>query len=314
MIYDPETLQIAPLHFFKAILDAIEDQVAVIDSNGILLYVNASWVQFGKANDMSIDINWIGQNYLNSCNTAKQDCINQRVAKVINRVCKARPGTTISLEYPCHRSPKKRWYCVKATRTSTQEGDFVVIVHSEITQRKQAELRAKRQAIHDPLTSLYNRRAFEDSLKIAWRQCKRETQPLSLLSIDIDHFKQLNDTLGHPAGDACLKSVAAVIRCFARRPEDLAARVGGEEFVVLLPKTPLDAARHMAERLRRTVAGCDVLGDGGHTLVTVSIGIASVVPERDAKVEALLSAADVALYSAKHCGRDRVMVGVDLAA
>jgi diguanylate cyclase (GGDEF)-like protein/PAS domain S-box-containing protein len=305
----PPTLELRHNDFFRALFDALEDQLAVIDCEGVIVYVNAAWIRFGLENGSPEDTAWVGRNYLDVCSMSANDQYAACVSAGIEKIISSAPGMSIAVEYPCYGSRIKHWFLMRATKMSTDAGPFVVVVHSDITRRKLAEQRAQRQAVQDPLTGLANRRAFDSHLHTSWLQCRRDLRPLSLLSIDIDHFKILNDTIGHPAADVCLKSVSHVIRHFARRPEDLAARIGGEEFSMILPDTPIKAALRIAESLRLAIASADVLTDG-YTRITASIGVVSVIPQNDMSMESLLSAADVALYAAKHKGRNCVMVGV----
>jgi diguanylate cyclase (GGDEF)-like protein len=161
-----------------------------------------------------------------------------------------------------------------------------------------------RRARTDQLTGLPNRRAFDDALGPALIQAERYEQPLSLIMADIDHFKRVNDTLGHAAGDAVLKAVASTVQRLVRT-SDLCARFGGEEIAVLLPHTPQRGAEELAERLRAAVAGRPVRTGGKDVDVTVSFGVASL-HESVAAGENLFVAADRALYDAKAAGRNRV--------
>lgn len=286
-------------------LEALVEQVAVVDQAGTIVYVNAAWKQFGLENGMPAQTEWIGMNYLETCRASKKDSIAQRVAQRIERVLHQESGHSATVEYPCHSPTVQRWFLMRVTRMTTRSGCFAVVVHENITRRKLAELRAAALAVQDPLTGLANRRAFNQAFSHAWRRCRRANLPISLLSIDLDHFKQLNDTYGHPAGDACLKWVARIIRRHARRPEDIAARVGGEEFALLLPDTPLEVAQSIAERLRRAIAH----NEGNPASITASIGLVGTTPTREMKPDMLIAAADVALYAAKHNGRNRVILG-----
>ncbi|MBH9576900.1 GGDEF domain-containing protein [Inhella proteolytica] len=162
------------------------------------------------------------------------------------------------------------------------------------------------QAATDPLTGLLNRRGFDAALQREWRRHQRLGQGLALLMVDIDHFKQINDSQGHPIGDAALCHLAATLRQ-QLRPYDLIGRLGGEEFCVVLPGVSLELARQTAERLRRAPLGFVPEGEAAPVQMTVSIGVASGTPE-DAGPEALLARADRALYQAKQQGRDRVVL------
>jgi diguanylate cyclase (GGDEF)-like protein len=165
----------------------------------------------------------------------------------------------------------------------------------------------KSQSIRDPLTGLFNRRFLEESLERECRRSIRANRPLSVMMLDIDHFKRFNDTFGHDAGDAVLREVGAVLRSFFRG-EDVACRYGGEEFALVLADTSADGALARASQLREQVHQLSLsfrrqaLGP-----VTISIGIATV-PLHASTADALIRVADRALYRAKHEGRDRVVL------
>jgi diguanylate cyclase (GGDEF)-like protein len=174
------------------------------------------------------------------------------------------------------------------------------------SQRIDDEQRAKRdlelEASTDPLTGLPNRRSMDSMLGHALVRARAQQLPLSVVMLDIDHFKRINDTLGHAAGDAVLRALGDGLRKGVR-PSDSIARWGGEEFLLLLPGTRLDGALVVAERTRRAVR--DILVPGYPELrITASLGVAGMLPQDDA--ESLVHRADSALYQAKHAGRDRV--------
>ncbi|WP_337875274.1 diguanylate cyclase domain-containing protein [Elioraea sp.] len=164
-----------------------------------------------------------------------------------------------------------------------------------------------RLAERDALTGLANRRAFDAALAAAWNRARREGLPVALLILDIDHFKQFNDRYGHLEGDACLTRVAAALAGLKLRPYDLVARLGGEEFAVLLPDIDLAGAVAVGERIRAALHDLMLLHEGSpYGIVTASIGAASLVPIGPAEPRVLLAAADRALYAAKRGGRDQV--------
>lgn len=164
-----------------------------------------------------------------------------------------------------------------------------------------------RLAERDALTGLANRRAFDAALAAAWNRARREGLPVALLILDIDHFKQFNDRYGHLEGDACLTRVAAALAGLKLRPYDLVARLGGEEFAVLLPDIDLVGAVAVGERIRAALHDLMLLHEGSpYGIVTASIGAASLVPIGPADPRVLLAAADRALYAAKRGGRDQV--------
>jgi len=173
-----------------------------------------------------------------------------------------------------------------------------------IAQRIQAE-EHRRQATTDPLTGVANRRAFTDRAALAIARTAQDRGALSLLAIDIDHFKRINDGYGHDVGDEALKSVARVIG-ERLRTDDLLARLGGEEFAVLMPGTDIAAAERQAERLREAVAAAVISAQDVRLSATISIGIAGFTT--GGRLEDLMKAADQALYQAKESGRNRVAV------
>jgi diguanylate cyclase (GGDEF)-like protein len=175
---------------------------------------------------------------------------------------------------------------------------------------QQAELVARNAeldllATHDELTGLPNRRRFEEQVADELARMRRRRHASSLLLLDLDAFKAINDRLGHLAGDQLLREVAAVLR-ERMRATDVVARWGGEEFVVLLPETTLDGARGIAEQLRATVAGAELVD--GAAGMTISIGVAALDASVEQPLERAYGAADRALYAAKAAGRDRVEV------
>jgi two-component system, cell cycle response regulator len=161
-------------------------------------------------------------------------------------------------------------------------------------------------ASRDGLTKIYNKRYFMDQLNAELRYSRRHDVPLSILMLDLDHFKRVNDTYGHPAGDQVLVSISNVVSGIVRA-EDLFARYGGEEFVVLSRNTDLEAAVVMAERIRDNVKNQMFQFGNDRVSVTVSIGVASLPKSETPAADEVIAAADRALYQAKHEGRDRVV-------
>jgi diguanylate cyclase (GGDEF)-like protein len=169
------------------------------------------------------------------------------------------------------------------------------------------------ESLCDPLTGVANRRRVEEHLRDMSARSTMIGQPLALLMIDVDHFKSVNDTYGHPAGDVCLKRVASVAQEQVRRKDDLVGRFGGEEFLVILPDTSLADGIRVAERIRAAIEVEAVLhGEAGaDRVVTASIGVAADVMCADRSVADLLAEADAALYAAKNGGRNRVKPSLD---
>jgi two-component system cell cycle response regulator len=180
---------------------------------------------------------------------------------------------------------------------------------SENLRRFAAELavanrRLQQAALTDPLTGLPNRRYGMERLEQEWASGVRSQRPLTCMVVDVDQFKQVNETYGHDSGDVVLRQVAAVLRKEART-EDVICRIGGEEFLVISPDTALPAALHLAERLRSAVAKTRASDGAIAQNITVSIGVAQREPGM-VRVDELLKATDTALYGAKRAGRNRV--------
>jgi len=164
----------------------------------------------------------------------------------------------------------------------------------------------QRLAITDPLTGLDNRRHFFEIAGREFARARRYSHPLSAIMLDIDHFKQVNDTYGHAAGDQVLRNVALVLQEISR-DADIIARYGGEEFVILLPETELPYAKVVAERMRQEISRTSTETERGTVSLTISLGVA-VLDEDCADLDALLERADQALYAAKQAGRNRVSI------
>lgn len=179
-------------------------------------------------------------------------------------------------------------------------------LETKISEIEQLQAQLREQAIRDPLTGLYNRRYLNETIQRELARAKRAALPIAILMFDIDHFKQVNDTYGHEAGDLLLKSLAGILLRESRR-SDIACRFGGEEFCVIMPGAPLPIARQRAESWRKSFSEFS-LAYKHHTLrATLSIGIA-IYPDHDNTGENILQIADSALYTAKQAGRNRVEI------
>ena len=165
--------------------------------------------------------------------------------------------------------------------------------------------RTQRRAQSDPLTGLANRHRFDEALALELRSAQRSGQPLSLLLLDVDHFKGLNDSLGHPTGDKVLQSLSAVLQDRARRPRDLVARLGGDEFAILLPETSSQAAAAIATTVHVDLANLSAQPSSGSPAFTISVGIHTTRQGEASSVTEVFERADAALYQAKQAGRNR---------
>ncbi|MET0117601.1 MAG: diguanylate cyclase [Sedimenticola sp.] len=173
-----------------------------------------------------------------------------------------------------------------------------------------ANERLKKMARLDGLTGVANRRSFDDKLDEEWRRCMRSQTPISLIMVDLDYFKKVNDIAGHQIGDECLKSIASALSQSINRPGDMVARYGGEEFALILQDTPETFAEVMAETMRKMVLECKVPHPDSDIspYVTISVGVATTVPQKNEQASSLVTNADNALYQAKQTGRNKVVV------
>jgi diguanylate cyclase (GGDEF)-like protein/PAS domain S-box-containing protein len=184
----------------------------------------------------------------------------------------------------------------------------VLVTISDITESKKAAQELKRISNIDGLTGIANRRYFDEALNREWQRCARNSKPLSLIMLDIDHFKFYNDTYGHLAGDECLKAVAKALSSSIKRGSDVVARYGGEEFAIILTETDLEGAKIVGERIRAKVEAMAIphIASKVHSVVTCSVGVAAVMPNPLSKPDTLISKSDNALYESKRSGRNRV--------
>ena len=192
---------------------------------------------------------------------------------------------------------------VREMVNSTQELQQQLTSAQEELQRQSEEIEIQiSQAMTDALTGLANRRAFDEQVQVHLTNWRDHRIPFSLLIIDLDHFKKINDTYGHVVGDEILAAAAGALRAALRRP-DIVARFGGEEFAIILPFTPLEKAVQAVHKGLHSVAGAVVACEDELLNVTASGGLATIRPGEDA--ESLIRRADAALYAAKQAGRDR---------
>jgi len=200
---------------------------------------------------------------------------------------------------------------ILARRIEEEGTPYIVAVGRDISVRKVREQDLIERSLRDGLTGVWNRRAFDEHLVDYWRAAARAQRPLAMLMIDVDQFKAYNDSVGHPAGDDCLRHIAHALRSGAPRDASILARYGGEEFAMLIEDADTDSIRATGERLRQAVVALALPHPSSNVSasITASIGAASRVPASEQEdMRTLVAAADAALYRAKQAGRNRVAV------
>jgi diguanylate cyclase (GGDEF)-like protein len=273
------------------VVEQLREGVVVIKPNGTIIDINSAALQILNAQREDIPSKPI-TDYVQS-------------VPLTNLNSRQRNNVELTLN--------QRAYDVTSSKLDpTSKDSDVVFVFRDVTERREAQARLQQLKIEleemahtDALTGLQNRRLFITRLNEEAERVRRHGSTLSVLIFDLDHFKQINDTYGHDAGDEVLKSVSAVAMD-VKRITDVAARVGGEEFAILLPETDAIGALHLASRLREGIEKSKTLASDGHRIqVTASVGVATVTRESQ-DIENILKFADNALYKAKHAGRNQV--------
>lgn len=223
-----------------------------------------------------------------------------------------------SLWYQAHVAPFREGLLITLIDITERKRAFLEIEHQkkmlldEMEQRRGLEQELWALAHLDPLTSLANRRAFRDAALLKLAEAQTAHRPCALISIDIDHFKRINDAYGHSAGDTVLRRVADILKAPLRPNTDIAARMGGEEFTILLPDTDAEAAMAFAEKLRRRIEQTVVVVGDSEIRPTVSLGVA--MNRKTSNLDDLINRADRALYTAKRSGRNKVATEIEVQA
>lgn len=300
---------IKSLEFLDGVLDSVTIHITVIDKNGFIVYVNQGWERFAKENSCNISSNWKNINYLEVCDKAAKAGDNFGIEASLGiRSVIIGESEKFYLEYPCHSPNEKRWFMMRVIPFALEDGDYFVITHQNITERKHAENEVAKLARIDGLTGIANRRSFDEFIYNQYRRSMRQKHPITLAMIDLDHFKLLNDTYGHQAGDECLQKVARVLEKYTNRADDLCARYGGEEFAIIWGSTPLKTIKPFIQKLLDEISELKIPNKHAqpHEYLTASIGVAELTPELNSTELVLIQRADEKLYKAKKNGRNRI--------
>lgn len=286
-------------NMLNAVLGSLDIHIAVIDSEGSIRYVNSAWKNFATENGL-VEKNWYGYNYLSVCEKAAE-ASDEDAVSVLHGLRAVINGELSSFEheYPCDSPTEARWYNFKVVPLHRIDNHFL-ISHQSVTKNKLILDRAERLSIEDPLTGLYNRRGLDLLVGEEFSRAKRDKQEVSFVVFDVDYFKLFNDYYGHLAGDQCLKDIAKVIKSYARRPGDIAARIGGDEFVLVLSRVSNPQAVIIVEAICNKIAEMRIF-IRKNQYVLLSAGIATAVPESEkGYLQSMYSEADQALYAVKN--------------
>ncbi len=283
--------------FVRAIFDSVETHLAVLDSSGVIVDANQHWLEHVRSGEADMKDATIGDHYLTvlrACDTLESREAAAGIAAVL-----AGERPTFSLEFPLDRGGGRQWYQLSVERMHSPDGG-VVIGHRDVSARKRIEDALEHQALHDVVTDLPNRTLLRDRLRQAILGARRRNTQVALLFIDLDRFKELNDTFGHPAGDVILREVGERF-VNAVRASDTVARLGGDEFAVLIPlATDIDEAVMVGRRALASLQEPFFI-EGESAVIEASIGIV-LCPDHGEDVQTLMRRADVAMYSAKRAG------------
>ena len=286
---------------FKSLINSMNDIVFTLDMEGQYTGVFGSWVKrYGMGSEF-----FIGQTPSQVFGTEK-GIVHEEAEKL------ALKGEDTVYDWYQETEDGTQYYETSLSPIKNSEGKItgIVGVGRDITDKKIIEEKLRNLSYKDGLTQVFNRRYFDEVLEKEWKKAARNSTTLSLLMLDIDHFKVYNDTYGHQQGDDCLKAVALSLNETVKRVGDLVSRYGGEEFTVILPETNEEGAISVAEKIRLNIEALMLpnINSGVKPFVTISAGIATIVPAKLSSYEILINNADKALYKAKESGRNRYEV------
>ena len=318
--------------YLESILASASDVIITCDKQGIILSVNPAVERdFGYTEEelkgQNINI-LLEEKVARHHDQLMTDYLDSDRPGMVNRLleitCRRKDGSTVPIE-------------IRVSELSVNNRTIFISILRDISERKESEARfqetlealqhakhelqhtnaklihsnkaLKEQSLHDALTGLYNRRYLEKTLELEWLRHRRSKKEISIILLDIDHFKLYNDHYGHIKGDECLVKIAGTIQDNVFRPGDFVARYGGEEFIVVLPSTDVDGAYKLATRIRSAVYDLNIEHIDSHIdkRVTISAGVAGTVPQEKSVDSNLVEQADQALYQAKENGRNSVV-------
>lgn len=291
----------------EQIFSAYSDAMWVVREDGIVIRANNAMLQMLGKTEADV-IGKVCSSFLDYKLCATEDCPLKNIS------AKKNYNDDIQLTNP---NTKSNHYLLTTAPLITIDGTpGIVAQFKDITSRKKAEEALEetnkileKMTLRDGLTQIANRRCFDETMQREWQRMQREQQPLSVILSDIDFFKKYNDHYGHQEGDDCLRQVAQALEKTTMRPADTAARYGGEEFAIILPNTNREGARHLGENVLQAIRELNIEHKKSdvNSVVTISLGAATLVPTAETAFNDLIKMADEALYQAKDQGRDRII-------
>jgi diguanylate cyclase (GGDEF)-like protein len=286
----------------KEILNILPEHICILNTQGNIVFVNSAWLNFERDNTNTELIDWLNINYLDVCDISAQSDselakdVAQGIRSVLNE-----EELSFQIEYPCHSPSAQKWFLLSCF-PFVFEKKYYLLQHLNITQKIEANITSNL----DHLTLVGNRRFFDDFLDREWRRCARLNLSITAIIVDIDDFKQFNDTYGHIKGDNCLKEVSQILKGLVHRPSDTFCRYGGEEFIYILGNTDIHRALKLCDKIHRSIQSLHIAHSNSVTgeYLSVSIGVASLYPVIGINKEQLIKQADTYLYDAKSNGKN----------
>lgn len=293
---------------FRSLVNSMNDIVYTLDTEQRYIGIFGKWI-YNEDYDKG---DFIGK--------TSREILGAEVAKVHEEAnLRTLKGEHVVYDWYIESQNKTQYYQTSLSPIMNEQNNIIGIVGvgRNVTEQKKIEKKLKEAndklrniSLIDGLTNIPNRRCFDEALEREWDRMARNSTNLSLLLLDIDHFKAYNDTYGHLQGDECLKIIAKLLKESVNRASDIVARYGGEEFVVILPETTVKGAKQIANNIRKQIEDLRIpnINSKVKPYVTVSIGIANMIPSSISKYEELIKNSDKALYNAKENGRNRIEV------
>ncbi|MEM7260043.1 MAG: GGDEF domain-containing protein [Pseudomonadota bacterium] len=293
---------------FQSALNHCTANIAIVNHAGTIVYVNDNWQRYGQANDGRPDHSGVGVNYFEVCQRAVDTSATVNdIVKGIKSVVSGN-AELYQRTYPCHSPLQSAWFNVRVVPLPVGKDRYFMISHEDRTVETLLRNALERENASDSLTGMSNRTGFLQSLQEQWRRDLRTKSEMSLLLVGIDNLVEYASQYGRGMKHDCVSQTARIIHAFARRPNDFASRVADNEYSLVLGGTTQEDALTIAERLRECVESLSIPSSDGalSSVVTVSIGLASITPNRHLSASQLLVKAESALLRCQSVGGNTI--------